>query len=352
MPDAYATRTRAAYFGQPRATLTPTPWSVPQAGANGQIDPGWLPGGSAFVDVITYGADPTGVADSRAAFVAAIAAVSTDGGVVLLPPGEYYTSASIPITSSAGITILGCGAASVVKSNLPGDGNKFAITGDNVTIANLKIDGGYVSGPQSGSFGLINVGDCKYATIKDCIIVNSIHRGIQMLGNSEDVSIVGCKFSNNFCCVYSLDVDSTHTPKRITIALCSFLDGWSDAGETGGIKLQNLHSDTGSGHVICNCTFRNSGQMGLELWNGIYDCVVSGNTISQVEFGISLDRCSRTTVCNNTISQFSYVGIENANECEGNSITGNRMALSLQASGQYLLRFFYLRPFFKNFKVC
>jgi hypothetical protein len=44
-------RTRVAYYGQPRATMRPTPFSVPQAKKDGKIDRGWLdvdvPGGVA-----------------------------------------------------------------------------------------------------------------------------------------------------------------------------------------------------------------------------------------------------------------------------------------------------------------
>ncbi len=58
-----------------------------------------------FVNVTdpAYGADPTGVADSTTAIQAALnAAGSAGGGVVLLPPGTYKTSASLVLGPQQG----------------------------------------------------------------------------------------------------------------------------------------------------------------------------------------------------------------------------------------------------------
>jgi hypothetical protein len=44
MGSAGGTRTKVAFYGQPRATRTPTPFGVPQAGVDGKIDSGWLGG--------------------------------------------------------------------------------------------------------------------------------------------------------------------------------------------------------------------------------------------------------------------------------------------------------------------
>ena len=42
MSAATGTRTRVAFYGQPRATLLSTPFGVPQARINGKIDKEWI----------------------------------------------------------------------------------------------------------------------------------------------------------------------------------------------------------------------------------------------------------------------------------------------------------------------
>lgn len=70
------------------------------------------------VNVLDYGADPTGVSDSYAAINSAIASLSASGGIVEFPPGVYLTSDTIligngtPTTESTvhGITLKGAGS--------------------------------------------------------------------------------------------------------------------------------------------------------------------------------------------------------------------------------------------------
>ena len=65
--------------------------------------------GAISISVVSYGADPTGVADSTAAIQAAINAVAAlGGGTVFLPDGVYNISSTLTISSS-GVTLLGAG---------------------------------------------------------------------------------------------------------------------------------------------------------------------------------------------------------------------------------------------------
>lgn len=94
-----------------------------------------------WFNVINYGADPTGSADSTTAVSNAIAA-ATNGGVIYFPAGTYKVSA-ININTS-GITLLGAGQSATVlaPSTTTGD---FILVGNGtnnphaVTIANLWI---------------------------------------------------------------------------------------------------------------------------------------------------------------------------------------------------------------------
>ena len=65
-----------------------------------------------YVNVLDFGADPTGVADSRPMILAALAT----GKSVYFPAGEYYISNTINLTiASNGKTIFGDGRATVIR---------------------------------------------------------------------------------------------------------------------------------------------------------------------------------------------------------------------------------------------
>ncbi len=59
-------------------------------------------------NVLRYGADPTGVADSTTAIINAVAQFASSGGRVILPPGTYAISSEIGINDS-GISLVGAG---------------------------------------------------------------------------------------------------------------------------------------------------------------------------------------------------------------------------------------------------
>ncbi len=62
-----------------------------------------VPGGIPVItgpveNVVTHGADPTGISDSKSAFVAAMNALPGSGGVVYIPEGEYLIGSTIQVT--------------------------------------------------------------------------------------------------------------------------------------------------------------------------------------------------------------------------------------------------------------
>ncbi len=73
-------------------------------------------------NVLSYGADPTGVADSTTEVQAAIDAVSS-GGHVFLPQGTYKTTARLDVTG--GVTLMGQGPLSVI--NYTGSAATYAV---------------------------------------------------------------------------------------------------------------------------------------------------------------------------------------------------------------------------------
>lgn len=88
-------------------------------------------------NVLRYGADPTGVADSYAAFAAAISALGSAGGVVNIPQGTYKiaTAIQLPVMAEAAgaIRIVGQGPWAT-RVNFTGTGYAFTM-GDGATLS-------------------------------------------------------------------------------------------------------------------------------------------------------------------------------------------------------------------------
>lgn len=70
------------------------------------LDGRYVGKGSIILNVLDYGADPTGTADSSAAFQAALDEANTLGGTVYAPAGEYVVSG---LTMSSGVRLYGAG---------------------------------------------------------------------------------------------------------------------------------------------------------------------------------------------------------------------------------------------------
>jgi hypothetical protein len=85
-------------------------------GASSRIDP------ENFRNVIDFGADPTGVADSAAAIQRAINALPTAGGIVFFPPGTYKIAGALTLPSK-GVILRGSGRGVTV---VDASGGNFA----------------------------------------------------------------------------------------------------------------------------------------------------------------------------------------------------------------------------------
>jgi Pectate lyase superfamily protein len=104
-----------------------TLWSINDVGTETQISPGPDEGGIDWLNVVDFGADKTGVADSTAAIQAALNAVTPDGTVVYFPLGTYKISATL--------------TASVTGTQMMGDGWGSQILYDG-TVATTAINSG------------------------------------------------------------------------------------------------------------------------------------------------------------------------------------------------------------------
>lgn len=114
---------------------------------------------SVFKNVLDYGADPTGVADSTAAINSAIAALPAAGGTLLFPAGTYKSSGGHTIASNC--TIAGEGSANIndaAAGNVSliectsATASLFTVTGDTVIFEKIALKN--VSGAATAGAGI------------------------------------------------------------------------------------------------------------------------------------------------------------------------------------------------------
>ncbi len=127
-----------------------------QADAATTSTPGW-------VNVTSYGADPTGVTDSAGALNEAVTAVANaGGGVVYMPAGRYKIASTVTCTAVP-VYFVGDGAWATIIS-FTGTGDCFRIYDSSTYLSRTKFGGGFVgitidgSNAGPGSTGL-HVGD-------------------------------------------------------------------------------------------------------------------------------------------------------------------------------------------------
>jgi len=102
--------------------------------------------GSSCLNVIDYGADPTGAADSASAFQSAFTAVQTAGyGCVSVPGGKFKLNSQVSITGNTPFGLFGAGlqATSILVNNATGafswGGTQASSTPVGVTIRDMEF---------------------------------------------------------------------------------------------------------------------------------------------------------------------------------------------------------------------
>ncbi len=129
-----------------------------------------------IVSVVTFGADPTGAADSTAATQKTIDAVArVGGGTVTFPPGNYKTSATL--TRPANVLIQGAGPE---LSSITSTCN-CAIIAATGTQANVVNNGGVRDITLNGTWGA-NHANIRSTGISESWTNRSIHQNVRIHG--------------------------------------------------------------------------------------------------------------------------------------------------------------------------
>lgn len=188
------------------------------------------------VNVLDFGADPTGAVDSLAAFNAARDHVQTTGdfrgGKIVIPNGYYKLSGSWVFTAAA---------AGV---------HNITIEGSGILCATLD----FTSSP-AGSDGIVFTGAGAHAKVSGFMIKGARRHGLSF-STCHEISIQEMRIQN--CIGHGLTFNDTF--------MCSVTDLWSTTNGGNGINFDQIHtsiffhrvyanSNTGIGFAINGMTY-------------------------------------------------------------------------------------------------
>ena len=272
-----------------------------------------------FVDVTDpdYGADPTGVADSTAAFNLATRATEVHGGngdlnmraEIYVPPGDYLIDGTVYVRKGQHLRGAGQGATRIITSatstgrylfvtgrgliggtptadpgGMPSEISGLNIFGSDLTGGGINVTG---SGASAHDLFITSAATSIFAEGGDILIydvtIDQALNGIVLEGQNIKVSnalfyVVNYGISLGTC--YDVEIDDCHveyyaysgivvpdttTVKNVTVSNSTFVMNEQYVTGTGGVYFRANSSDMS----IVNCSFRNSMGYGVNSDTGV-----------------------------------------------------------------------------------
>jgi len=284
------------------------------------------------VDVRSKGARGDGKADDTAAIQAAIDALSTSGGVVLVPAGHYMVDAERSIRLRPNVELRM--APEAVIEALPNGNTHYSVI-KVVRADNASIVGGRVVGERNGHRGSggewgfgINVRASHNVRItgtqvSDCwgdgIWIGATGKG-PTLAISTDVVVDGVVCSNNRRQGLSIG-----PCQRVKILNSTFRGTHGTAPESG-IDVEPMDQGSVSDVLVQNCHLVDNKGCGLEIHHSVSGLVARGCTITGNKgYGVLAVHVSDLWIDGNTIVGNGLNGVVLASKTRDVKVTGNTL---------------------------
>lgn len=232
----------------------------------------------AWVNVLDYGADNSGLTDSSSAFNAAIAALPSSGGTVYVPSGQYALNI---IITKPNVIIRGAGRATVLNNNT-------TTPGTYCLDFNLPAFGSSVA-PYGASVQDLCVAAADFANNYHGIKVTNCDQGvfenIYMTGVGHCLFLDYCynsKFNNFFVKDFGKGIVSSSQASNN-----NNFENWYFFGGNASNSAQPIYDNTGllGQNTFINLIAEGSKQQNYSVING------SGNTF----IGCRWESCTQTT---------------------------------------------------------
>ena len=231
-----------------------------------------------WFNVVDYGADPTGAADSYTAIAAAITAAGA-GGVVYFPAGTYLLSTYLSPLARQRLVGDGQRQSFLKSTDATNSANCIQITANDVTIERLGFLG------QTGKAGIVSdillytVGASR-ALIQDCYFDGNGQRCIFITALSDDCVIRRCHLEGT---IYSnaLEVNDSN---GVHISDVLIQSSAVSVAETG-IEIFGQAATQGRPilrFTIRDCVIITTGNNGINTQGGVGG-TISGCTIREVK---------------------------------------------------------------------
>ena len=279
------------------------------------------------VNVIDYGADPTGVADSAAAIRNAFDAVPQTGGGLYFPPGTYSVQSTViiprrfspAVNRGPGIHIYGD------EATLVGQGAGTGVI--------FETGQGFYSNGGVSNYDAGNELYKHYGTNIEGLFFSSCEIALKLFNFLERCSVVDCGFRGVHQAIlakrcfyskyYNLNIKLAGTVPQTTAAM--EFNNENNAISVIGVSINGHSDDTLSGTMGIGIKISGSTQAMIvescateNLFTGIWtddDCpglTIQNNYVSFCNRGFNLNDATRLSVVNNWIGVCN-IGVEGTN---------------------------------------
>jgi parallel beta-helix repeat protein len=218
------------------------------------------------------------LADTGELYDSIQAAENDASAFIFVPPGTFNESVTI---DTAGLTLLGCGRASLINGGTIGDA--INITADNVTVESLSVETTAGGGNLHNGITVDTGGDsCTFSNIH---VTQSDNDGF-FISDGADHSVENCYVEN----ADDRPIQSQRPRTLVT--------GCVVENSAGGIRLDSDADDS----IVANCIVRDSSGNGINLKPTGGDCIAIGNRVDNTaQDGIGTNS-DDNIIANNRIS--------------------------------------------------
>lgn len=261
------------------------------------------------IPVTAYGAVGDGTTDDTTAVQAALTA-STSSTTIVLPAGKTFLVGPITIASGR---LLSDGGVLKLKASTESNANLLTVTGNNVTLDGLVIDGN--SAGQTNAIIGIRAVSVSGLTIKNCRITDMTKDAIRISGACDDLTIRDNHVSGLAMTAAGISVLASGSRMSVSRNRVSVTTG----------QAVLIHSETAPliyGLDVIGNIIDSAGQIPLEVFDA-ETVVISGNAIIAGNRGISLARVDNVSITGNTVKNQTTYAVELSSACDGVTISGN-----------------------------
>ncbi|HUA78869.1 MAG TPA: right-handed parallel beta-helix repeat-containing protein [Dyella sp.] len=286
--------------------------------------------GSTVLNVRNFGAMGNGVSDDTAAFQAAINALPSTGGTIVVPNGTYMIDAlkSINLRSHTRLSLWG---SAYIKA-IPNNAQRYWIV-KAWNVNNVEIVGGNYVGERTqhqgtiGQWGYdINIQGSSNVYVHDTTLSNSWGDGILVGGTgsgktvvvSTGVTLNRVKSNNN------RRQGLTIAPATQVYVVNSSFTGSNGTAPEAGIDIEPQTQGTTQQVRLENTTVSGNAGNGLEVHEYVSSLALNGFTAQNNHgYGVYVNGASGVTITNSDLSQNNLFGVDIAGYTSNVQMTYN-----------------------------